>query len=136
MSGLISEWIAFNRDNQNRNERMYRMDSDGSGVRRLSQGRQPAGPPSISPDGEQILFGDLSRQGNWVIYLMNANGTHLHRLRTGENPAFSPNGKRIVFSREEKGIYTMTRRGHDLRRVTPRSWSASEPDWAPAPTNG
>ena len=129
------EWIAFNRDDRNRDERMYRMDSDGSGIRPLTHGVQPAGPASFSPDGEHIVFDDRSRNGNWVIYVMSANGNHVRHLRVGEDPAFSPNGKRVVFARHEV-IYTMNRRGHNVRRVSPRSWTASEPDWAVRPANG
>jgi len=126
--------IAFVRDRGA--EQIFKMRSDGSDVRRLTNGKQSAGPPSFSPDRESIVFHVLSKKGNWVIYLMTANGAHLQRLRAGEDPAFSPDGERIIFVRHERVIYTMNRRGHDLRRVSPRSWSASDPDWAPRAGNG
>jgi hypothetical protein len=66
---------------------------------------------------------------------MWANGTHARRIRLGEDPAYSPRGNRIVFMRQGV-IYTMDRRGRHPRRITPRSWSASDPDWAPRAGNG
>jgi Tol biopolymer transport system component len=129
-------WIAFVRDGHNRNEEVWKMRSDGSGLRRLTHVRQSVGQPSFAPDGKSIAYERLSKHGKFVIDLMRANGTHARRLRLGEDPAFSPNGKRIVFVRHEEVVYTMNRRGKDLRRVTPHSWTAWEPDWAVRTGNG
>jgi TolB protein len=132
-------WIAFDRSDQNRDERIYKVRSDGSDLRRVTRGKRTSGQPSFSPNGKSIVFDRLTGNGNFAIDVMRANGTHVHRVALGEDPAFSPNGKRLVFAREvraREAIYTMDRRGHHLRRVTPRKWSATEPDWAPRAGNG
>lgn len=132
-------WIAFDRSDQNREGQIYRVRSDGSDLRRLTRGKRSSGSPSFSPNGKSIVFDHATGNGNWAIEVMRANGTHRHRIALGEFPAFSPNGQRIAFSREmgaHEVIYTVDRHGHHLRRVTPRRWSASYPDWAPRAENG
>jgi TolB protein len=126
------KWIAFDRPDHRHNDRIYKMRSDGSDVRRLTQAKQGGGPLSFAPTGKSIVFERILRNGKGVVCLMRANGSHVRRVRRGEDPAFSPNGKRIVFARGDV-IYTMDRRGGHLRRVTPRAWTASNPDWAVRP---
>lgn len=81
-------WIAFLSYQPNGNYAMYRMNADGSGLRRLAVN---AGGLSWSPDGKKIVF-DRSEDNN--IYVMNADGSgkkRLTRFRGGVyNPAYNP----------------------------------------------
>jgi Tol biopolymer transport system component len=120
-------WIAFERPATP--GEIYKMRPDGSDLRRLTHSKRSNNSPSYSPDGRSIVFNRSSNGGEGVVYLMRADGTHVRRVLRGWDPTFSPNGKRIAF--ELNGvIYTVDRRGRDQRRVTPRSWGVSRPDWA------
>ena len=65
------------------------VDADGSGVVRLTDGRDPA----WSPDGRRIAFVSI-RDGNSEIYVMNADGSGAIRLTDDDSddahPAWSP----------------------------------------------
>ena len=64
------------------------VDADGSGVVRLTDGRDPA----WSPDGRRIAF-HSDRDGDWDIYVMNADGSDVAQLtddRFAYGPASSP----------------------------------------------
>jgi Tol biopolymer transport system component len=121
--------------------------------------------PDISPDGTRILFQrenfeclDLCpTQQVWVV---DADGSNAHRLAAGPqparscddggycdaSPAWSPDGKRIAFSRgsgpanedfllKRMGIYVMRADGTHVRRITQKSLPAQgedqEPQWSP-----
>jgi dipeptidyl aminopeptidase/acylaminoacyl peptidase len=76
---------------------IYIMNADGSGLRRLTYGFDPA----FSPDGNQVAFARWDEpRGLWVI---NADGSG-ERLLIGANrarsPTWSPDGRAIVFERE------------------------------------
>jgi Tol biopolymer transport system component len=79
-------------------EGIYRVNVDGSGLRFLVRGVEPA----ISPDGSKLAFARISDRRS-DIYIANANGTKVHRLtRTAlpeQNPGWSPDGKWIAFDR-------------------------------------
>ncbi len=93
--------------------RLYRLNADGSDLRRLS----PASPnpqatgneatvvqdsaPVYSPDGQQIAFCS-TRDGGSELYVMHSDGSGVTRLthNTGmacEEPRFTPDGKSLLF---------------------------------------
>lgn len=117
-------WIAFQREND-----LYRVREDGSGLKRLTY--RGGTRPNWSPDGRRITFGrswlypDLDR-----VYVMRADGKRLRRLtrRNGDTPVWSPDGRAIAFRRSlssggdagqsgPREIYTIHTDGRRLRRV-------------------
>jgi Tol biopolymer transport system component len=68
------------------------------------------------------------------IYRVQASGKGLKRLTKGaypaEGPAFSPDGKRIAFSRVGSGIYSMNLDGSGVRALT-KNGRDSYPAWSP-----
>jgi Tol biopolymer transport system component len=56
------------------------MNSDGTGLNRLTNNPEPDGGPAWSPDGSKIVFGSNRDENNGEIYTMNSNGTALDRL--------------------------------------------------------
>ncbi|MGH3080341.1 MAG: hypothetical protein ACRDNH_04290 [Gaiellaceae bacterium] len=103
--------------------------SDGTGLRRLSRGRDAS--PTWSRDGQTIAFGRELR-GVSQLLLMRADGTGHHRIATrAERPAFSPNGTTIAFLRNGS-IWLMDADGGRQRRL-PRGPRAGLVDlaWSP-----
>jgi len=126
--------IAFVSDRDG-NPEIYVINTDGSGVTRLT--KNPAGDyaPTWSPDGTRIAFYS-ERDGNAEIYVINADGSGLTRLTNDPAndyaPAWSPDGTRIAFhSHRYKGagrIFVMNADGSGATRLTDPAWD----DWAPA----
>ncbi|HZS24948.1 MAG TPA: hypothetical protein VFA30_08165 [Gaiellaceae bacterium] len=82
-----------------------------------------------------ILFtADPSGLGIDQIFRISLSGKGLKQLTKGqypsEAPAFSPNGKRIAFTRLGVGIFTMNVDGTGLRRLTANGRDNS-PAWSP-----
>lgn len=75
-------------------DNIYIMNADGSGLRRLTYGFDPA----LSPDGKQVAFGRWEEpRGLWII---NTDGTGERRIygaNRPRSPTWSPDGGTIVF---------------------------------------
>ena len=123
---------------------IYVMNADGGNVVRLTNISTAENSPTWSPDGTRILF-ESSRDGNPEIYVMKADGSDQRRLTfnavvDGGPARFSPDGRRIVFSRSAANegvayynfdIYTMSIDGEDLRQLTTDPEYDAEPHWSP-----
>ena len=123
---------------RNGNFEIYTMNTDGTGLTRLTFSDATDSRPAWSPDGKHIVF-TIFRDGNAEIYTMDADGSDLTRLTFNDaddtSPAWSPkgsNGGRIVFTSTRDGnaeIYTMNTDGSDLTRLTFNDASDSSPHW-------
>ena len=118
---------------------------DGTGLRKLTDSIGYAGGSAAwSPDGRLIVFeadrGDYPAQAG--IYVMNSrDGSNVRRITSlapgidwDGAPKFSPDGKRILFTRySAKGaaVHTMRLDGSGLRRLTPWELNANDADWSP-----
>jgi Tol biopolymer transport system component len=137
-------WITLQSTRDGRAcDQQYVMRSDGSGLRRISDGRGKTTCGWFFPGGEKLFFAsttahdagcpvrpDPSQGYVWPldrydIYTVNRDGSDMKRLTnynvyTAEG-ILSPDGKRIVFTSLKDGdldIYTMNADGSEVRRLT------------------
>jgi len=79
---------------------IYVINADGSGLRRLTDGMDPA----WSPDGTKVAFARWrDPRGIYVIDEDGSNETLLFGWSQAKAPAWSPDGSRIVFTRQYGG---------------------------------
>jgi Tol biopolymer transport system component len=93
--------------------------------------------PSYSPDN-RIAFAS-NRSGNFDLYVVNANRRKVTRLTRDHemelSPRWSPDGKRIVFTRVDKSgsadIWMLTLTPRALTRLTRNPADDSDPSFSP-----
>ncbi len=93
---------------------------------------------SLGADGRTIVFvddrGGLStmRLGGHAVRHVIAGGPGASAI---DQPRLSPDGRRIVFAREQRdgtwSIETIASRGGSVRRLTPAGLSTANPAWSP-----
>ena len=135
-----SRHVVFNSD-RGGSPQLYVMKIDGSNVKRISFGRGSYATPVWSPRGDLISF-TKQLAGEFYIGVMRPDGSG-ERLLTksflDEGPTWSPNGRFLMFFRQQpsdrKGLGGSTRlfsvdlTGYNLREVvTPGD--ASDPAWS------
>ena len=116
------------------------MRADGADQRRLTDEPGTDWYPSLSPDGEKIVFSS-QRAGEFEIYVMELDGTDPVRLTRnhGSNyaPSFSPDMGRIVFTstygsdNNLQNIWIMNADGSNLRQLTDTDYNSIDPEWSP-----
>jgi Tol biopolymer transport system component len=125
-------------------DQIFEMNTDGTGVRRLSTGKGRTTCAYFAPTGRLIIYSsthradakcpprpDYSRGYVWALYpgydLFSAapDGSNLRPLAPAPGydaeATFSPNGKKIVFTSLRGGdldIYTMDADGRNVKRLT------------------
>ena len=135
--------IAFGSDRDG-NDEIYIINSDGTGLKRLTNNPAWDYHASWSPDGKKIAF-NSSRDGNHEIYVMNSDGTEQKNLTnnpaTDFFPSWSPDGKKIAFSSNRGGnfrgiygnseIYVMNSDGTEQKRLTNNPAEDYFASWSP-----
>jgi len=79
---------------------IYVINADGTGLRRLTDGMDPA----WSPDGQKVAFARWrDPRGIYIIDEDGSNETLLFGWSEAKAPAWSPDGSHIVFTRHQAG---------------------------------
>ncbi|MCS6781316.1 MAG: Tol-Pal system beta propeller repeat protein TolB [Geminicoccaceae bacterium] len=127
--------IAFNSD-RGGSPQLYVMNADGSGVRRISFGSGRYGEPEWSPRGDLLAFSKIER-GFFHIGVMKPDGSDerlLTRAYQDESPTWAPNGRVVLFSRQDRAggrtrLFSIDITGYNQREIaTPMD--ASDPNWS------
>ncbi len=114
---------------------IWRVNSDGSGLRRVLAGTGLEASPAWSPQGDRIAYVQ-----NNNIWIADSAGTHRRRLTTGPaedaEPAWSPDGQRIAFSRKPANasaeLLVVSAGGGKPRNLThTASVDEYHPSWSP-----
>ncbi len=128
--------IVFESDREG-TQQLYVANSDGSGVRRISFGTGRYSTPVWSPRGDYIAF-TKQLMGRFLIGVMRPDGSGERILSEGfhnEGPTWAPNGRVLMFFREDRGaggprIMSVDITGYNERQVQTPSY-ASDPAWSP-----
>jgi VCBS repeat-containing protein len=123
------------------NSEVYVMNSDGTGVTRLTTNTAADTNPVWSPDHRKIAFSS-TRDGNSEIYVMNADGTAPARRTsnsvTDMSPTWSPDGTKIAFASgggSKWDIYVVnadgTSKGPTRLTSNPNPAIYATPAWSP-----
>ncbi|MCU0625148.1 MAG: hypothetical protein MUF21_01500 [Gemmatimonadaceae bacterium] len=150
-------WITFQSTRDGRAcDQQYVMRTDGTGLRRVSDGRGKTTCGWFLPGGTRLFFASTTHAGadcpprpdpskgyvwgidKFDIYTVNRDGSDTRRLTnygvyTAEG-VLSPDGRRIVFTSLKDGdldIYTMNVDGSDVRRLTTTPGYDGGPWWSP-----
>ena len=111
------------------------MGANGGGAQRVSFGEGSYSTPVWSPRGDFIAF-TKQGGGQFSIGIMKPDGSGERLLTSGfhnEGPTFAPNGRVLMFFRDQGGgpsLYTIDVTGRNEQRI-PTPAFASDPAWSP-----
>lgn len=108
---------------------IYLVRSDGTDLRRLTDGPGPEEHAYWSPDGKRIVYGARGTKAWSSVWVMNADGSGKVELGEGMCPFWSPDGEQIVYS--GRGVSVMNADGSGQRSVLDETSEALTPSWAP-----
>jgi TolB protein len=109
---------------------LYRLEPDGSHVRRLTRRGRESLLPQWSANGSAIAWARQSTGGNFSLAVANANTSGFRIIDTiGEDAGWSPDGRWIAYSRAGS-LYLIRSNGGDRIRLT-SGFYADAPKWLP-----
>jgi len=127
--------IAFNSDRSGRTQ-IYIMPAKGGEAKRITFGQGSYRTPVWSPRGDYIAFTKMF-QGRFYIGVIRPDGTGERLLTQGymiESPSWSPNGRVILYTREDRGhhaqLWSIDLTGINDRHI-PTETGAMHGCWSP-----
>jgi tol-pal system beta propeller repeat protein TolB len=114
------------------------MKRDGTDKVRVTNTPTDEGDPAWSPDGRTLAFEVRDATGHLQIAIAKPSGRGYkqvtHAAGDNRDPAWSPDGTKIAFISTMDGpqdLYTMSRDGSMIQRLTSDPATADSPDWSP-----
>jgi TolB protein len=110
-----------------KNQQIFRMNTEGSNIERLTSGEGEAANPSWHSDGQHLLFSWTRgyATGNFNVFLMDVSTREYDQLTSNagrnENPNWGPDGRHLVFVSNRTGkreLWTMLANGTQIARLT------------------
>lgn len=119
---------------------IYEANSDGTQLKKLTEGSAYHAECSYSPDGSRILYAG-NEDGSMNLYIIDADGGNKRQLTFNREcynggPFFSPDGSRIVFRADRNKphclqLYTIDTDGNNERQLTDNGAVNWAPYWHP-----
>ena len=116
---------------------IYRVETDGSGLKRLTEHSAADQNPAWSPDGSTVAFSS-ERTGSGDIYLMDEEGGNVRQVTDHPAyegaPRFSADGSFLVFEGERDGraeIYRVSLANGAVKRLTDSATRKLGPVFSP-----
>jgi hypothetical protein len=109
---------------------IWKMRASGRDQKQLTSEKTPHADPKFSPDGKTILYTAL-KGGFPEVWRMNRDGSDQKKVTTGLQASWAPDGKSIVFIRDNQCFVRDLASGTE-KRVTPEKWErCGVPAWSP-----
>lgn len=110
--------------------KIWKMRANGKDPKQLTRDANPNADPRFAPDGKRIMYTSL-RGGFPEVWLMNRDGSELKFVTKGSQGCWSPDGKSILFIRDNQAYVRDLASGNE-KRVTPDGWErCGVPAWSP-----
>ena len=129
-------WIAFNSDRDGAHN-LYVMDANGVNLRQLTHEKAPAqaGMQSWTRDGRWIYFGIFGK-GAPQMWRIHPDGSAAEQVGAGIDPAVSPDGKTIVYAKNDRQghyVYAADADGKNEHQLTkePNPYAGVHAAWTP-----
>jgi formylglycine-generating enzyme required for sulfatase activity len=110
--------------------KIWTIQANGKDLKQLTKDQNPDADPRFAPDGKRIMYTSL-RGGFPEIWLMNRDGSDRRMVSKGSQGSWSPDGKAILFIRDNQAYIRELDSGKE-KRVTPDGWErCGVPAWSP-----
>jgi formylglycine-generating enzyme required for sulfatase activity len=100
--------------------KIWTMRANGTNAKQLTHGADADADPRFAPDGKRILYTTL-RGGFPEVWVMNRDGSGAKSVTQGSQGSWSPDGKAILFIRDNQAYVRELESGKE-KRVTPEGW--------------